>query len=364
MGGTDGTNDSNEVYRAELLNPLDAPIVSIDVNITDFNTAFPPGLYQYRVSAIFALADTRNPGGESLPSPIISIIVPNLKNFSVVLSWIPIPNAIGYRIYRTLTPYSSSSTIQLIKEIGNVNIFSDTGLGALNATFPLIEGNIGKWLKITSMNKTRAGHRSLAVKSNSSSDIWYIYAFSGLTQSSYEFLTIDASKTPHTIIQTWSLQPWPSAGSPRAYFGAWKVSRDDSTSIPVNQSWVYIIGGKIGNTPTTITLAGQVTNNGIITFSPSSDNLKAAAYGFCGIQAAGVGYRIGGNDLPETNAYEAAHQNTPPAIAGANSFNGSPAYILSQGRRYMDCISESAVMFVVGGYNGTKATGLVDYSVQ
>jgi hypothetical protein len=363
MGGMDQLSAStNDVYRSELLDPLDAPIVNIDINVTNFNTTFQAGLYQYRVSAIFGNSNNRNPNGESLPSPLVPILVPNIGNISVILSWDPIPNAVGYRVYRTPTPFSLSSSMQLVAEISDTS-FYDYGNKTVSNTSPLQAGNIGKWAKVDSMNFNRAAHRSLSVKSNLNDNIYYIYAMSGKNQSTYEILSVNISTNPPAVTKNWTTQTWPDSG--RSFFGLWQVKNSDKTVVPVGETWIYATGGYLNSVATDITLAGKVLDNGTVSFTTTgtSDNLKATAYGFCGIQAAGVCYRVAGNSV-ESGAYEAAYSLAPPKIDGSKSFGPSGGYAVSQARRYLDCVAESALMIFIGGYNGTDVSGVVDYSVQ
>lgn len=95
---------SQTVFRAEVLDPLKTPEMSVELFVTESLTHFPLGTYYYRVSAVFASNDANNPGGESLPGEVLTIFLPDGlgTSLSVVLtlSWQQVPDAVGYRLYR------------------------------------------------------------------------------------------------------------------------------------------------------------------------------------------------------------------------------------------------------------------------
>src|SRR5439155_9826142 len=110
-GGNNGAGPVRSAERALILSPAEAPEVT-DVDLQLQPAGLDPGTYHYRVAAVFSATDTDNPGGESLASDEFTIRVPSIMNKKVVLTliWrapldslgVPVPNVVGYRIYRTL----------------------------------------------------------------------------------------------------------------------------------------------------------------------------------------------------------------------------------------------------------------------
>jgi hypothetical protein len=134
---------SDKVYRGEVLDPTKTPDPFLEVTFKDQQltggggSAWTPGVYFYRVAALFAPDDQNNPGGESLPGYLLSLSLTaealssaGGSTASIKLTWDAIPDAIGYRIYRSIDPLQPSTATALpylwaIADVGNTTQFED-----------------------------------------------------------------------------------------------------------------------------------------------------------------------------------------------------------------------------------------------
>ena len=118
VGGNNGTGAVATAERAIILSPRESPRVT-DLDVVLRPIGLDPGRYHYRISAVFGAGDPDNPGGESLASDEFTVRVPSFPGQKVVLTliWraprdafgVPLPNVVGYRIYRTATADAASS---------------------------------------------------------------------------------------------------------------------------------------------------------------------------------------------------------------------------------------------------------------
>ena len=99
------------------------------------------GLFFYQVSAKFGTNDANNPDGESLPSEPLTVQLPPIRgNVKLKLSWKPIPNAVGYFLYRTNVDQDFNS-ISLLTYVNGENGFIDDGsMTSTSVQKPLEQG--------------------------------------------------------------------------------------------------------------------------------------------------------------------------------------------------------------------------------
>lgn len=96
------------------------PILNPELVIIRDEGELPKGLYYYFITSI-------DPNGESVSCHTLQVYAKNKLN-SVILSWVPIPHIVEYRIYRgkTLGHYNGYFTV-----FGNEGYFCDDGRGIL-----------------------------------------------------------------------------------------------------------------------------------------------------------------------------------------------------------------------------------------
>jgi len=381
--GFDGLNNSASdlVYRTQVLNPLLVPtIASVDLFIdTSMSSMLNQGLWYYAVSGVFNQSDPNNPGGESLPSPTLTIQLPGLDNMFAFINWVSQPGAILYNVYRSPVANDSSTNLQLIATV-NGTYYLDNGAAPISNQMPLQPNSIGSWLKLPPLRTPRFNFASAVVPVNTNKTQYIIFVFGGQDRngnelSSYEFLmvTVNApidSQSPET--QNYSAS-WTVGTNPLSYarsaMGALVVNSYDYPAIPSGQYWIYIGGGIIPAGLDGAMDAAQVTANGQLTFYTSSSlNNQNAASGYCFGKAnnfvfvtAGKGGAPGtfGSSSPYCNTVSGTKCiNVPPDLQGFNNFGVN----LNQARWYPACVSSQVFIFVGGGTSGTAPLNSIERS--
>lgn len=182
IGGNNGTSTANTVYRAEVLNPLDSPVLDIGVDVVSGNNSLAPGLWFYRVAAIFP------EGGEALASDPLPVSVPNVQVIlEFTLSWNTISGATSYRVYRTPSANSPLSSIQYLTDV-TTNFYVETGLTTSNITLPRRIGSLGRWNVVGTLNSQREALATAALPNPFNSNQWIIYVLGGRNGVRFLFL--------------------------------------------------------------------------------------------------------------------------------------------------------------------------------
>jgi hypothetical protein len=186
FGGTSTTNGTkgtaptgaplSSIERAVILDPAGAPKLDKAVVSTDAGT-LAAGTYYYKVAAL--TVDPDNAGGETLPSD--EVVATLTANGQVSLSWAAVPNATEYLVYRSPTTASPSQSQVLLKNVGNVLAYVDTGADAPGTQKPLVMGATGLW---TTLGTTLAVPRvnASAATTLDPNGNRYVYAVGGYGQ--------------------------------------------------------------------------------------------------------------------------------------------------------------------------------------
>jgi hypothetical protein len=185
-GAGAGCATQSKVFRAEVLHPLQAPTVTVSLEISETGQSGQGfGVYYYRVSALFGPGDPNNPNGESLGGELLTIYLQAGGGTSVTidLSWNQIPEAIGYNIYRTPGPDMGSKDLRLLATVSGIatTSYQDTLQAVMNPNkAPLYLGETGVWTEITSELATaRYGHAAFAVPSHTTPNKWFLEVITG-----------------------------------------------------------------------------------------------------------------------------------------------------------------------------------------
>jgi hypothetical protein len=380
--GFDGMNNSasNLVYRTQVLNPLLVPTISsVDLSIDDSTPSMlTQGLWYYAVSAVFNASDPNNPGGESLPSPTLTIQLPNIPNMLASIDWVSQPGAVSYNVYRAPIANASSTNLQLIASV-NTTSYLDNGAAPISTQMPLKPNSIGSWLTLPPLNVPRFNFASVAVALDTNKTQYIIFVFGGEDMngnelSSYEFLQVTVNapadgQSPETqnYSASWTLGT-NGLSYGRSGIGALVVDSYDYPAIPSGQSWIYI-GGGIGTAGlSNVMNAAQVTANGQLTFySSASLQFQNAASGYCFGKANNFVFVTAGRASSPSTTGNSANYCTgtggpcnvvPPDLQNFNSFGVN----LNQARWYPSCVSSQVFIFVGGGTNGTAPLNSVERS--
>jgi len=365
VGGNDGTSAVNTVYRAEVLRPGDVPeITDADIRLGD-GVGLDGGTWYYRVAATFPANDPQNPGGESLASDPLVIQVPDRpEKINITLVWTSVPRASGYRIYRSPAPDMQSGSERLIAEVGpSPQTYTDAGDTA-GTEAPLPFGSLGRWAAMPSMLQAREGAGVTFARDPVSADTYYIYAIGGRDEtgallSSYEYLpvTVEADGT-HTV-GAWT-------GGPNALGVArWQLAAflADPVHAPIagTDTWIYAGAGIASNAIAGRRVeAAQVQAGGdlgtwtrVVDMSPSR-----AGYGYT--LANSMLYAFGGLNAQADDGGASARIIDPvPTLENWNNLGLS----MTEPRYLMGSLTESAFIFLVGGWNGTAVTNSVEKTV-
>jgi hypothetical protein len=375
LGGSDGTGPLASAERAMILDPVEVPTIDVD-DIAPSDAGLAPGAYVYRVAAVFDPGGPDNPGGESLASDELVIRVPSLqgKKLTVVLAvtppadrvGAPIPNVVGYRVYRSPAAPGVSGDEVLIASpaappAGGMLLFTDDGTATPGTAKPLPLGSLGRWRALPSMGTPRMGPGAAAAPDPASPNVWYVYALLGkdtatTATGSYEYLPIALQPNGHqAVAAAWT--PGASGSSTgRWQLGTWTVDQAVSSVVAAGDTWIYMGGGMLPNG----TLSGKVEAGkvgaggdlGALSDTPKDFASLAAGYGVCA--ANGQLFTFGGaNGGPSSGATSAALIDPPPTLA-LSSWNNE-GLTMTQSRYLMGSAVQSAFIFIVGGQTATSA---------
>jgi hypothetical protein len=368
VGGFDGAAASKNVYRAEILNPLNAPQFT-DINYIYSNTAGLTGAtYIYRVSAVLSAADANNPGGETLASDFFPIQVPTLGAgfLQVQLYWPTVTNAASYNIYRTVLN-GSAGTEKLIGSVQNnagnmTQTFTDTGSAMPMGAAPLPLGSTGSWsAALPAMATARIGAAVAAAQDPSNPNLYYLYAVGGnsgtLTAptalSSAEFLPITISN--NGTVQTQSFTTWTVAASTLAT-ARWNAAGLPATSannslIPAGTTNLFVGGGSttgITAFSNKVEVAQVKAGGQLAAFTDCGEkNQPRPAYGGALVNNQMMsfgGFAAGA----ATTASDSAQLGSATTLTNFNSLGGG---VLGQPRALQGTALESAFIYQLGGAN-------------
>ncbi|HSA22950.1 MAG TPA: IPT/TIG domain-containing protein, partial [Myxococcota bacterium] len=253
-GGRDADGTRSSVWRAKILDPLEAPeIVDLDLFIDPdpYQPAgLEPGRYSYRVSAIFPVSDTDNPDGEDLASDPIQVQTPDIeRKVTITLVWTEVPGASGYRVYRTPTPNLPTGNEVLLAEVGAGQlVFSDDGSLAPQAAQPLPAGSLGKFLVLPSLNVPREGAGIAVARDPADASVRYLYVLggqnAGVALDSVERLRVVVDGAGQQTIDPVWVDGLATLGPARWQFRAFVADHLSAPEVVGDtETWLYVGGG-------------------------------------------------------------------------------------------------------------------------
>ncbi len=360
IGGDAGSGAVADVSRAEILDPLLAPVVTDVSARRGMGTGLGAGIWTYRVSAVFDAADPLNPGGESLASDPVPVNLPMGLPDTLLLTidWSEVEDAVGYRVYRS--PAAGDGAVQLIAELpATTRSYEDTGTTPMAGT-PLPLGAHGQWVAMPSLGTPRAGFGLAHAVDPANADIHYLYAIAGRNAmgtrlATYEFLSVTVNgDRDHTVAASWT------AGMNNV-----SVARDDTQAFSVDAvasslvtapaSFVYLGPGSIGAMQDPAVDVAQVNAGGqLAAWGDAGDARRNAGY------AAAAGndflYIFGGGPTATDAAIssEQCGPGDPCTFPATINWNNEGVSLVAP-RFLPGSVSESSFIFVVGGSSGTGA---------
>ncbi len=374
VGGFDGTAASKAVYRAELLDPLNAPQFS-DVDVRpDMTQGIAPGVYSYRISAVMGTGDANNPGGETLASDFFPVQIPTLSmgSLQLVLYFKQVPGAQSYKIYRTLNAGDAAGNERLLATVNDngqaTQSYIDDGKTAPAGASPLPLGSIGAWKTLASLNTARVGAGVVAAPDPTTAGTFYLYALGGnsgtlttvTTLSSVEFLTITLTGggAGQTTAASWT-NATNSLPTARWLGPGLFATKEQNSNVAAASTFIYQSSG-ISSDLATATLSKPVY---VASVGAAGQPGTFADSGSVGVNGAGFGaalvnnqmYAFGGlqGGTPST-ASVSANLSAGPTLA---NFNALGSGTLTVARALHGTAIESAFIYQLGGL-GAGATVL------
>jgi hypothetical protein len=351
VGGYDGTTAVDTVWRAQVLDPLDAPQFA-DLSI-DYGTGteLGGGTWVYRIAALYDANDAINPGGESLPSDPIVVRLPDIPDRIVLtLTWTAAPRAVGYRVYRTPAADSGSNTEEHVTDV-TLTTFTDTLAPTDPAVRPLPKGALGAWADEPALPWTaRAPCVAAALDPVDPAASW-LYAAGGLDDTGTVRDDIASIGISGATVGTWA-DAGQVLGTPAHECGAWTVDATYHSVVGLGESWVYFGAGRTtatGGQTTGEIVAGQVTSTGGLTGFGTVDTMNPTRAGFGTASASNFLYVFGGQNGGPSAGGKSSEILGPPDLDNWN------AGINSSSRYLMGSAQESAVIFLIGGTTSSDA---------
>ncbi len=374
VGGTDGTSAQSSTWRAQILDPLEAPEFTSQLTFSlGTGVELPVGTYVYRVSALFDAADDENPGGESLASDPFVVRVPDVpEHIALSLTWLPVPGASGYRLYRSST---GSGNEEWLLETASTTA-TDFGFATDATIVPLPPGSVGQWKPLGAMNRAREGACVAVAPDPSVPNRHWLMAAGGrdeggIVQSDIELLSIDVVDEHDHDAGSWFTSA-ESLRSPRWQCGAYVANVTLHSKVLPSDTWVYF-GTGLGQTGNIdglvdVGLVGSLDFDAMYAVSGMRNRA-----GYVVASANNFLYSLGGGSASPDGAGESAELcgvgdpgcnngavPNPPELGNWNSLGGGTLLV----ERYLaGSAQESSVIFAVGGETSADpASTSVEYT--
>ncbi len=371
-GGNDGTGAKAGVWRAQILDPDDAPKIA-DLTVQVDSQGLGAGLWVYKVAALRAPAHAHDPGGVSLPTDPVTVRVPNVGvNLKVTLAWTAVPGAVGYVVYRSDKANASPGTEQVLATLGaSVTSFEDSGGSTTANTSARQLGDLGNWQTLASLDTAREGLSLAAARDPSDAKVWYLYAALGkggagtvLNNVTYLTVTMDSTGLPAES-STWKATT-AKPSSARWLASAMVVDKTVTTRLTgTADTWVYLgTGATAAGTAGVNAIDAALVKAGgdISTWTSLGNTVTKDRWGCAAFAAANQLFALGGaSGAPATSGVSGqlcgpANSGAPCSPApGVKNFNSGIG--LKAARYLMGVAVESGRIWVVGG-EGTGSGAL------
>lgn len=368
VGGFDGAAASRNVYRAEILSPLNAPQFS-DVNLALSQTVgLGQGTYVYRIAAVMGAGDASNPSGETLAGDFFPIQLPQLTTGRLVvqLFWPGVPGAQSYRIYRSPAVNTAAGGEKLLAVVAHnagmtTQTYSDNGTVVPSGASPLPIGSTGSWATLPSLATARIGAAVGVAQHPTNPAQWFLYAVGGNSGTiaaptpldTGEFLMITVNNAGNVQTQTTggafaattgklSKPRWLTAGLPA-------TSANNSVVMPVGTTYFFAASGSTTSLTTLerIVETAQSQADGQLPSFASAGTVGIARPGYGGVlvnnQMLAFGGFQGGN---ASTASDSANLTSSTTLSNFNNLAGGS---LLSPRALQGTAVESAFIYQLGG---------------
>lgn len=360
-GGTDGTNTSADVWRARVLDPLDSPdITNVEFDIDPMLMGgLTPGVYYYRVAAVFGGSNTQNPGGETLASERQPVRIP-FQGVTLTLDWAPFANASEYRVYRTPMADMNAGEEELIATIpaGTTQFIDDGTSTTTVGETPLPIGALGEWHSVATLATPRSFTQLAAAEDPDTPGIWYLYTIGGTDSTDTisgvtEYLTVTVD--PATGDQTAGAMSTATAtlATPRTEHNV-VVGTSENASL-LTGSVLYVLGGKqaVGPISRDTDYAAVPAGGDIVAWTSTTSGQRSRA-GYASAMANNNIVNIGGqNGAPSGSADKQSVDPINAPALGTSSALGNTGMF---GDRYLHGFTSfNGYLYVTGGQTAANA---------
>ncbi len=369
VGGDSGGGPVTSVVRAEVLQPTDSPEFDGNLEIGLAPNGLGPGLWYYRVSAVMAAGDADNPGGETLPSEPLPVVVPEWapSGFLVTLRWAAVPGAASYRLYRSPAANTSLSAVRRIAELpASTTIYADALTPVTPSAAPRQLGDLGTWRTLPALGVARAGFGLAVARDPSNVNRHHLYAIAGRTTGgsavgTWESLRIDTSADGSQTVAA----AWTSGGTntvpARQDLGVWAVDVGVVSPPGVSgddDAWIFVGPGSGAANATRVYSAHVLAGGGLASFSLAF-NGNASRTGYGAVAISSQLFLLGGR---VSNAISASRDSAlitgPGTISNVNATPGD----LVVPREYPGATLGSGRIFLVGGQTPSGPTASIESS--
>jgi hypothetical protein len=357
IGGSDGKPAVASGYRAQVLDPSNAPEISgCTLALAAGASHLGGGSWQYQVSAIFPTTDASNPGGESLGSFPVTVNVPATPGVTATLNWSAVPGANDYRVYRTAT---AGGTVPVLLATTTGTNYTDDGSATTEAQAALTVGALGKWAALPPMSSARAGAGAAVAYDPSNPSQAYIYMMFGLnaagaTLSNYEYLPVNINPDGSQAAGSWTTGT-STTSNPRWQLSAVSVTNAQASKVRAGTSYVYALSGTNAGGSTAYAVdAGQVGPGGDLGPLSSQPAPQAAGAGVAALN--NRLYVFGGvNNAPSSSILQATIISPPTLRPWKNVGTSLPEPLSLPGSA-----ANGGVRYLAGGTTGTGPTSTVE----
>lgn len=316
-GGVSGTTVLGTVERACVLDPNERPrIADLDLD-TSPTEGLATGLWYYRVSAVMGASDPSNPGGETLASEPFPVLLPAVPGRKVVVTvhWTVVPDAVGYRVYRSPTAGATADAVELLASISSASTVSykDTG-SATQTGGPLRLGATGTWHTLSSTLATARQGAGAAIApdpADATGTKHYLYVMGGKAASqalsSIEQAPITINADGSQTVGAFSASTR-TLSQARWQLGLFSVGNDNASLVELPKRYVYAGGGVATNGTTLVNEMEvfQVGSGGALGAPQSVNTLQPPRAGYGYAPANNFLYVFGGNQAKPDNTVTSA----------------------------------------------------------
>jgi len=358
VGGFDGTSARNTLLRAQVLQPSDAPHIE-GVMHASVDGKLPVGHYLYAVTAVYKAGDSINPNGQSLPSNIVSLYVPQ-ETAVPYLSWTKIDDGSidSYRVFRANADDGKFSVIAEVTE----SSFADDGSKTPSDGEPPALGSLGNWATISnSMSVARCGHVTTSFNPSGTNTLHYMFSFGGSTNpspksrafDSYESAKITVTPAvPGGVRQNHVVNAWTNGTTVMNGQHLWSGVMLDKSNVGYDQFQAVVLGPGAENT--TEHQFNYAQNNDMLDVDPFTQKIynDLQVFGYCMFaHDKTLVVTAGSNDVDTVKPLKAIHvmelddQTPPDPLTNYTSGNMDIVFATV----YPACVRAAGYLVVIGG---------------